>query len=589
MFDRILRVDLTEQKFEKGNIPQETLKKFIGGKGVGMKLLTEEDTSNDPFDPGNPLIFVTGPLTGSLIQTSGRSALVTRSPLTNTFLDSHAGGHFGPALRRAGWDYLLIKGASDEHVYIHVTPEGVRFEGANRLWGSDAFSTEKALWKKHPRSKVACIGQAGENLVRFASVGTELFRHFGRGGAGAVMGSKNLKAVVVEGDLPIKMANTGEFTNLSISLTKDLKEHPNAKNRRELGTMMWIRMGHEIGNFLPTKNFQMGQFEHYENITAESMKEKLNWSSKGCYGCGVIMCSKVSKWDGKEMEGPEYETTAYLGSGCLLKEPEEVAEANWLCDKFGLDTISTGVTISYAMESAEKKVLNSEDNSEIKFGSSESVNKLIEKIALREGIGDILAEGTRRSSEKIGGGSEYWAIQTAGMELSGVNPLGSYSMALSLVTSDFASHTRLWTATAEMNQDLVLEELPQLIVDGQDEINARNSLIVCDFLPYGFDRLVPFLNAATGLDYSTEELMEAGGRMQSLSRMYSMKKGRTHKEDTLPDRFFEEESFAGLMKGQRIRREFLEEQIQEVFKIRGWNTEGFPTNETLERLGLSKL
>lgn len=589
MFDRILRIDLTEQTAKKDKISKKILEKFIGGKGVGMWLLTEEDTSKDPFDPENPLIFVSGPLTGSLIQTSGRSALVTRSPLTNTFLDSHAGGHFGPALKRSGWDYLLIKGASEKPVYLHISPDEVSFEKADTLWGADAFETEKTLWKKHPKSKVACIGPAGENLVRFASIGTELFRHFGRGGAGAVMGSKKLKAVTVNGDATIKIAKAEEFTDLAIKLTRDLKEHPNAKKRKELGTMMWIRMGQEIGKFLPTKNFQKGQFEHYENITAESMKEKLKWTSKGCYGCGVIMCSKVSRWNGKEMEGPEYETTAYLGSGCMLKEPEEVVEANWMCDKYGLDTISTGITISYAMESAEKEVLSPKENDVIKFGSSKSVYELIEKIVYRKGIGDILAEGTRKASEIIGGGSDYWAIHTAGMELSGVNPLGSYSMALALVTSDFASHTRLWTATSEMNQDLVLEELPKLIVNGQDEINARNSLIVCDFLPYGFDILVPFLNAATGLDYTEEDLLLAGARMQSLSRMYNMKKGRSHEDDTLPERFFEEESVAGLMKGEKIPKRFFEKQVQEVFKIRGWDTEGFPTEETLEKLSLKPI
>ena len=252
----------------------------------------------------------------------------------------------------------------------------------------------------------------------------------------------------------------------------------------------------------------------------------------------------------------------------------------------GLDTISSGVCISFAMECAEKELLSTDENKWIRFGSAEAVHSLIKMIAYREGIGDTLAEGTRRASAKIGKGSDYFAIQTAGMELSVVNPLGSYSMGLSLATSDFASHTRLWTATAEMNHDLKLETLPKVVVDGQDEVNARNSMIVCDFLPYGFDRIIPFLNAATGFDYTSEEIMRAGARMQSLSRMYNLERGRTHADDTLPPRFFEEISFAGLMEGRRIPRDLFERQIQEVFALRGWDEEGRPRTNTIQALGL---
>ena len=585
-FDRHLEVDLSKQTFKTGTIERERLQKYVGGKGVGLSLLVEQDTSANPFDPGNPLIFVTGPLTGSAIQTSARSALVTRSPLTGGFLDSHCGGHFGPALRRSGWDYLSLGGKAEAPVYLHVTPEGAEFHPAEKLWGEDAFETERTLRDRHPRSRVACIGQAGENLVRFAAIGTEYNRHFGRGGSGAVMGSKNLKAVVVSGNERVEHFDDDEFKKLARQLTADLKEHPGAQKRFKLGTMMWIRMGQEVGRFLPTRNFQMGQFEHYEKLTSETMNRELDWSHVGCYGCGVIRCSKVSKWEGKQMEGPEYESTAYLGSNCELESAREVAQANWLCDRYGMDTISTGVTISFAMECAERGLLSEADNQRIRFGSADSSHRLIQDIALRRGIGDVLAEGTRRAAAAIGKASDYFAIQIAGMELSGVNPLGSYSMALALATSDFASHTRMWSATDEMYGKLEVAKLPPYIKAGQDEINARNCLIICDVLPFGFDRLVPFVNASTGFSYTPEDMMETGERIATLARMYNLHCGRTRADDTLPPRFFEEPSCAGLMEGRKIPRELFHRQVEDIFALRGWDGQGRPASMTLERLGI---
>lgn len=589
LHDRLLEVDLTNRTFAKKTLGKERLRKFIGGKGVGLSLLVEHDTSKDALEPENPLIFVTGPLTGTLIQTSARSAVVTRSPLTGAFLDSHAGGHFGPAMRRSGWDYVLIKGKSETPVYLVLTPEGAEFKDASALWGKDAFETENMLTEKHSGSKVATIGQAGENLVRYAAICTELYRHYGRGGAGAVMGSKNLKAVVVSGSEGVSYHDKEIFRTLAKQLTEDLKEHPMAKLRFELGTMMWVRNGHEIGGFLPTHNFKFGQFEHYENLSSETMRKELDWSPKGCYGCGVIRCSKVSKWDGKELEGPEYETTAYLGSGCELSNAKDVVQANWLCDKYGLDTISTGVSISFALECAEKGMLSPEDNARLKFGSAESVHTLIEEIAFKKGLGATLAEGTRRASKKIGNGSEYHAIQVAGMELSGVNPLGAYSMGVGLLTSDFASHTRVWSATDEMKGNLTLEDIPAYIKAGQDGGIIRNCYIVCDFLPYGEDRLIPFLNAATGFDYDLKEVNLIAERIQTLSRMYSLKCGRTHADDVMPPRFYEENSVSGLMKGRKIPREFMEEQVQKIFSLRGWDLDGVPEDGTLQKLGLERV
>ncbi|MCK4537800.1 MAG: aldehyde ferredoxin oxidoreductase family protein [Candidatus Krumholzibacteria bacterium] len=583
--DRCLSIDLGTSESTEGNLDSKIVETYVGGKGLGLKLLSDLAPEVDSLSPDNPLIFVTGPFTGTLVQTSARSTLVTKSPLTNGFLDSHVGGHFGPMLKRAGYDYVMIKGKADGPVYLNITPGGCEILDAKGLWGKGIFETEKTLKEKHPGSKIASIGPAGENKVLFACIGCDMYRHFGRGGAGAVMGSKNLKAVVVSGDRKITYADDEGFRSLAKKLTEDVMNHPNAKKRYDLGTMMWVRMGQEDGHFLPTRNFQECLYDDYENISSEKMKAELNWKSVGCFNC-VIRCSKMAKWDGHEMEGPEYETTAFLGSGCEISDARAIAMSNLICDDLGLDTISAGVTCSFAMECYEKGLLKDTGGLELKFGNINAQQELLKRIARREGIGDTFANGTRLASREIGQGSEYFAINTFGMELSGVNIKGCMSMGLALATADFASHTRLWTASAEMNGELTIELLPDYVTVGQDDVNIRNSLVVCDFLPYGLDRLAPLLASATGIEYTPESLMKTGERIHNLARLYNLRNGRTGKDDTLPGRFFEEEMTAGLLKGQVMTREFFGDLLQKYYKRRGWDEDGVPTRAKLEQLGL---
>ncbi len=510
---KYLEIDLITEEAKIAELEWDLVDKFLGGKGLGLALLCKYDESLSAFDPGNPLIFLTGPLTGTPITTSNRSCLVTRSPLTGGFLDSHAGGHFGTAIRGSGYDYIIIKNFAQKPKYIHITPDEVKILSADDLWGKGCYDTEDILMERHPKSHVASIGQAGENKVRFACISTDKYRQFGRGGAGAVMGSKNLKALVIEGKEKVQLHDLEEFRSLSKTLNKELMVHPDRNKRNDLGTPMWVRMGHEDGKFLPTHNFKYGQWDDYETLTSETMQKELEWKSCGCFNC-IIQCSKRVIYDGSDFEGPEYETAAYLGSGCELADAKALAEANSMCDDLGLDTISAGVVISFAMEAAEKGLLSPEDNTWIKFGSKDTVLGLIRKIALREGIGDTLAEGSKAASWVIGQDSKYFAIQIGGMELSGVNPLGCYSMALSLATADFASHTRFWSASDEMNGNLEFDTLIPYIASGHDEVNIRNSMIICNFLPFGLDRLALFLNAAIGSDYTPEKLRAVGERIQ---------------------------------------------------------------------------
>ncbi|MCP4577611.1 MAG: hypothetical protein GY846_15150, partial [Deltaproteobacteria bacterium] len=465
---------------------------------------------------------------------------------------------------------IIIRGKAEKPVYLKIIKDRVEIEDADDLWGRGSFETEDILMDRRPKARVASIGPAGENKVRFACINTDKYRQFGRGGAGAVMGSKNLKALVLEGQEKFFIHDEQKFNDLAVGVNKKTVKHPDRIIRHKLGTPLWIRLGHEEGRFLSTHNFKYGQWKDYESLTSETMQEELKWKPGGCYNC-VIKCSKKVTYDGGDFEGPEFETASFLGSGCEVSDARAVAKANSMCDDLGLDTISCGVTISFATEAAEKGLFSLENNEWIKFGSADAVLKLVKKIAFREDIGDVLAEGTRIASKIIGQNCDHFAIQIGGMELSGVNPLGCYSMALSLATADFASHTRMWSATDEMLGNLDLDTLVPYLADGHDKTNIRNSIIVCDFLPVGLDALAPILEAATGYPFSEEDLLLAGERIQTLSRLYNLRTGRSHPDDVLPARFYQEESCGGLMNGKKISRVVFENHVQDYFKFRGWD------------------
>jgi aldehyde:ferredoxin oxidoreductase len=397
-FHRILFVDLSRKESKVWEPPAELWEKFLGGKGAGLKILYDLGLTPAPLSPENPLIFLTGPVTGSPIPTSARSCAVFFSPLTNSAVDSHAGGFFGPALRKLGLDGLLILGKSPKPVYLEVRPDTVLFHDAEKLWGQGIFATEKSLKERYPGAEVASIGPAGERGVRFACIGTGFWRQFGRGGAGAVMGAKNLKAIVIPpGSEKVPIADEPRFYELNKKLVEDLLSHPMRKKREELGTTMWIRMAQEAG-FLPTRNFQACRFPGFEGITSQAMKRELSWEPRGCFNC-PIRCGKLARWDGFELEGPEYETTAFLGANLEIGSAKAVAYANFLCDDLGLDTISTGVVISFALEASERGLLPLP----FRFGDAEGVFTLIRQIAFREGVGTFLLRGPallRKSSGK---------------------------------------------------------------------------------------------------------------------------------------------------------------------------------------------
>jgi len=551
-------------------------KEFIGGKGLGFALLDKLAPNPDPLGPDNPLIFSNGPFTGTKVQTSARTALVTKSPLTNSILDTHCGGYFGPALKRAGFDYMIISGKSKKPVYLYITDEEFKILDAGDLWGKGTFASNDTLMERHEGNdpRVAAIGQAGENLSSMACISVDKHRQYGRGGAGAVMGSKNLKAIVVDGKSPIEYFDDDLFAEVNKSFTRDVLSNDGVKFRRVKGTMKCIRSGQE-NEFLPVKNFSEVTSDRFEELSSETTRDVLNWKDTSCFGCS-IRCSKWARWDNHEIEGPEYETTAFLGSGCMIFNIKDVAWANEMCNDLGLDTISTGVTMSFAMECYEKGLLDNWDGLDLTWGNAEDQRKMIEWIAYKKGVGEIFADGSRVAAQKVGKGSSDFAINIYGMEISGVNPKGCLTMGVVLSVSDFASHTRLWMTEQEMGPDFTIDDIPESIAQGLDEINARNCLIVCDFVPLGLDRLAPLLNAATGFDYTEQSLRDLGAKLTHLARRYNLRNGRTYEDDIMPERFFKEESLAGFMEGKRVEKEFFNDLVQRYYKLRGWSNKGVP-------------
>ena len=572
---KFVHIDLTAKKHQVSESDKSLLEKYIGGKGLGFALLEQLAPNPDPLGPDNPMIFANGPFTGTKVQTSARTTLVTKSPLTNSILDSHCGGRFGPALKRAGFDYMIITGKSDNPVYLFLTDEKVELIDASELWGKGIFDTQDILMEKYPGKdpRVAAIGQAGENLSKIACIGVDKHRQYGRGGAGAVMGSKNLKAIVVDGSTEIKYA-TEDFAEINKQLTKDILLNEGVKYRRVKGTMKCVRSGQEL-EYLPTKNHQLVQFDDFEKISSETAREELNWKDTSCFNCS-IKCSKWAIWDDHKIEGPEYETTAFLGSGSMVNSIKDVSWANELCNDLGMDTISAGLTCSFAMECYEKDVVDNWDGLEMTWGNAEAQRELLTQMAHREGVGSLFADGTKVAAQKIGKGSKEYAINTFGMELSGINPKGSLTMGVVFAVADFASHTRLWIAEQEMGPDFTIEDIPQTVADGLDTINVRNSLVICDFVPLGLDKLAVLLNAAIGSNHTEKSLMEVGANLTNLARKYNLRNGRTSNDDTLPGRFFNEESLAGFMKGKKLDKDYFNSIVQKYYGLRGWNEKGVP-------------
>lgn len=584
---KVLDVDLSAGTIESRALDAEMARLFLGGRGLGARLLWDlVGPEVEPLSPDNALIFCTGPLTGTAFQTSSRFTVSTKSPLTGTVLDANSGGFWGMRFKRTGYDALIVRGRTDSPRYLEVTPSGAALRDASHLWGKTVPETTVALGQSSRRS-VLCIGPAGENLVRFAAIINDGTRSLGRGGAGAVMGAKNLKAVVVEGEEKPEVADRARFRFVRYEVSKHLTANPlTSQAFPRFGTAVVMNIVNAVGA-LPTRNFQQAQFEEAEEISGEALTDRLLVKNTACWAC-PIACTRVTRTAREEGEGPEYESLWALGAACGIADLDAVAEANYLCNELGLDTISTGSTIACAMELVERGIIDSD----LRFGRAGLLRETIHAIAYRRGLGDELAEGSRRFAQ--GHGAPEYSMSVKGMEMPAYDPRGMQGQGLLYATSNRGGcHMR-----GNMLGPEVLG-LPKLIdrfqVQGkagvvivhQNAAAAIDSLVLCKFtnMAVAEEYYARALTAVTGIPYSSGHL-SAGERIWNLERLYNLREGFSRADDTLPRRLLEEPAPEGPSKGWVSH---LADMLDEYYRFRGWDENGVPTGRKLEELGLHDL
>jgi aldehyde:ferredoxin oxidoreductase len=597
---RILRVNLTDGTITKDQTPVDVARDFIGGRGFGIYFLHKEVPKGaDPLGPENKLIISSGPISGMMIPGGGKCDWTTKAPLTGGYASASMGGHFTAEMRYAGLDSIILEGASPKPVYLFIDDDRVELRDASDLWGKATFAVEKQFKDELGEEfQVAVIGVGGENLVPYACINHDYGRQAGRGGVGAVMGSKKVKAIVLHGTRSIPVADMDTYRKAGMALYKACKDSEGLKDWTRYGTTIVVSWCDEVGA-LPTRNFSAGSFEGGKNLYGPVMREKIVITDKGCFGC-PSPCGKYSrnKKYNTYVEGPEYETIGLMGSNLGIDDIEVVAQANLLCDDLGIDTISAGNAIGWAMECFEKGILTKKDTGglDLKFGNVEAALKLIEMIARREGIGALLAEGVKRASQKVGKGSEKFAIQVKGMEQSAYATHNATAMLLAYMTCDVgAHHNRSWAITYDLQvgREKVVPEKVARVIWLQNFRPMFDVLGGCrlQWVELGIDRdlYVPALEAITGIHRSWEDLDKVGERIWNLTRLFWAREnddfGRAW--DMPSPRFYEEAPTSGATKGQITKLEDVNRLLDMYYEQRGWNQDGLPKPETIESLGLN--
>ena len=581
---RLLVADLSAGSVTTKSIPAEWAEAYGGQKGLGSRIFMEDFAPHTaPLSPENRIVLAASLMGGTIVSSSAKLAVVSKSPQTGTISDGSVGGHIGAELKYAGYDAVSILGRAEKPVYLYIDPDTIEIRSAEALRGLGAFEAESRLKGMigDPQVKIMVIGPAGENLVPFACICSERYRQLGRGGLGAVMGSKNLKAVAIRGWLDVGVADIDKC----LQTAADIQENDGVTAPENViytdGTPVLVEYSQSSG-LLPTRNFQQGRFKDYQNIDATAFRD-IRKQKKACFAC-AIACGNYVQTGSGAVEGPEYETIA-MGGACIGNgSRDQLIVFNALCDDLGLDTISTGSTIAYMMEMTESRA----HDFNIRFGETAKALALVKDIAHCRGIGKEAAQGVKRLAEIYGGTDR--AIHVKGMELPGYDPRGSWGMALAYATAPRGGcHMSAYPIEAEAWGDLdpfTFEGKAQLVIDLQNAQFAKFSMGVCDFWPITSDNLARLFEVTYGGNWSGKDMVRIGERIFNLQRMFNVMAGFDRTQDTLPERFFTETLKEGPPKDKKIPRQAFEKALDAYYALRGWDNKGRPTLEKLQSLDI---
>ncbi|MCC6011176.1 MAG: aldehyde ferredoxin oxidoreductase family protein [Desulfurococcaceae archaeon] len=612
-----LRVNLSTRSIRVEEVTEELYKEYLGGRGLVAYILFRELVPHiDPLSPENKLVFATSIITGVPVPGVNRIVVGAKSPLTGTYCESEAGGYFAPELKYAGFDVVIIEGISERPVYLWIKDGQADLRDASHHWGKLTKNTTEEIRRElgEPLARVACIGPAGERLVRFANIMFDYRYAAGRGGLGAVMGSKRLKAVVVKASKrTVKFYDQKKLVEIAKWFYENWRKQPGAVSRSTYGTAELVVPLNKDGT-LPTLNFKGGSFEYASEISGEALNKTILTGRSTCFACAIKCKPDVKAKYPYETDpsygGPEYETIAAFGSLSGVSDLNAIAYANQVCNAYGVDTISTGVVIAFAIELFEKGIISEKDTNGLilKFGDPEAVLRLLHMIVNREGFGDILAEGVKRAAEIIGGQAVKYAMHVKGREIPMHEPRGKVGVGLAYALSPIgadhlqsphdpsferiAEHLVALGVTRPVSRLDLSHEKVRVVYYGMLWWSLLDCLGICKFTftphsagVYTPNHLVEVVNAATGWNVSLWTLLKASERALNLTRAFNVREGFTSRDDTLPERFFEELEF-GARRGQRIDREMFTRAIKLFYKIAGWNDEGKPTIAKLYELGL---